>query len=162
MKKIIYISFYLALVVAVVAQQTPNKSKSTSKNAAAKPAAKGGKQKQTAAANTPPPIPEPTKYAELALEDEAHAFGSMQRGMQMAHMVNFRNSGTGPLLISDVKGVKAEFPKDSIPAGGTGTISFIVQTEPTDSGEFRKEVKIISNSLNHPIKTYYILGIISN
>lgn len=97
--------------------------------------------------------------AVMTFDTTAHHFGTVQQGDIINHEFIFTNSGTVPLIISDVRSTcgctVADWPREPIAPGGTGSIP--VRFDTTNKSGFQsKPVTITSNTL--PAKTNLFLN----
>lgn len=97
--------------------------------------------------------------SEFKFENESHDFGKLTHNVPVTHVFTFTNTGTEPLIISEVRpscGCSvAEFSKTPVKPGDTGTIS--VKFDAAAKGPFTKHLTIRSNTKT-PIKTLVIKG----
>ena len=91
-----------------------------------------------------------TLIAEMTFEEETHNFGIVDQGAIITHDFKFSNTGTVPLVISDVRSTcgctVADWPREPIPPGGTGKIPVRFDTK-NKSGIQSKPVTITANTL---------------
>ena len=160
MKRIIYITLACTLFSILYAQQTPVKQKSKSKVSQKAPA-KEEKSTQTPSVTKQDSVVPVPQVARIVFEEETHSFGNINKGLEVVYGFKFTNAGTGPLVILGVQGARADFGKDSIPAGGSGVVNIICSTGSYDIGAFRKEVMVTTNSVGQPIKTITLLGVVT-
>ncbi|HXA01379.1 MAG TPA: DUF1573 domain-containing protein, partial [Cytophagaceae bacterium] len=85
----------------------------------------------------------------------AHDFGDIIQGDSVMHVFHFKNSGTSPLIISEVIttcGCTApKFTKEPVMPGKTGEI-FITFRSAGKQGLQNKIITILSNSTNTPVR----------
>lgn len=99
---------------------------------------------------------------EFEFEEENHDFGLVEEGVQAAHEFKFKNTGSVPIVITNVRAscgcTTPNWTKDPVPPGGTGVItaSYNSQGRP---GNFNKSITITSNAAE-TTKTLYIKGIV--
>lgn len=160
MKRIIYITLGCTLFSIMYAQQTPVKPKSKSKVSQKAPANEGKSRQAPSVAKRDSLVPVP-QVARIVFEEETHSFGDINKGLEVVYGFKFTNAGAGPLVILDVQGARADFSRDSIPAGGWGVVNIICSTGSYDIGAFRKEVMVTTNSVGQPIKTITLLGVVT-
>ncbi|MEM1216586.1 MAG: DUF1573 domain-containing protein [Bacteroidota bacterium] len=99
-----------------------------------------------------------TDIAKLVFAEERYDFGEVDAGAVIEHTYTFTNSGTVPLLISDVRSTcgctVAEWPKAPIAPGSSGRIPVRFDTK-GKSGRQSKPVTITANTF--PAKTVLYL-----
>lgn len=86
----------------------------------------------------------------------SHNFTKVAQGIPVKHQFTVKNTGTEPLVIEDVKKTcgctVTEWTKEPIMPGETGTVT--AQYNAAKIGYFKKDVTIISNASNSPIKLF--------
>ena len=101
--------------------------------------------------------------AEFNFDSETHDFGKIPQGTPVSHNFKFTNTGSEPLIISDVKSscgcTVPTYPKTPIKPGEEGTIQ--VTYNAADPNPFTKTVTIRSNTKT-PVKVLYIKGEVVN
>jgi hypothetical protein len=99
---------------------------------------------------------------EFKFEELSYDFGVVEEGVQAAHEFEFTNTGTTPIVISNVRAscgcTTPNWPKDPIPPGGKATIKASYNSTGR-IGTFNKSITITSNS-TEPQKVLYIKGIV--
>ncbi|MEL6658582.1 MAG: DUF1573 domain-containing protein [Bacteroidota bacterium] len=92
-----------------------------------------------------------TLIAEMTFDNETHNFGMVDQGAIITHDFKFTNTGTVPLVISDVRSTcgctVADWPREPIAPGGEGSIPVRFDTK-NKSGIQSKPVTITANTLN--------------
>ena len=87
----------------------------------------------------------------ITFEETEYKFGDIQQGEQVEHVFTFKNSGTEPLILSNVKttcGCTAtDWTRDPIAPGGTGKIR-VVFNSAGKMGRQNKIVTVTSNAVN--------------
>jgi hypothetical protein len=77
--------------------------------------------------------------------------GTVNKGEKIKAVFKVKNTGKSPLVISTVKGsctcTVADYPKNPILAGETGTINAVVDTEKAGEGKLSKSVRIVANTV---------------
>lgn len=105
------------------------------------------------------------KLSEISFKEDTLDFGTIAAGKIIAHSFEFTNTGSGPLLITNVHtpcGCTAakNWPKEVIPPGGNGVID--VEFNSADrQGHQIKTIEIITNSrpsISHVILTGDVIG----
>lgn len=100
-----------------------------------------------------------SQLAKLAFDETRHNFGTVKEGAIVNHEFVFSNDGSVPLIISDVRSTcgctVADWPREPIPPGGTGTIPVRFDTK-KKVGVQSKPVTITANTL--PAKTNLFLN----
>lgn len=88
--------------------------------------------------------------------ETGHNFDKVPQGIPVKHQFTVKNTGTEPLVIEDVKKTcgctVTEWTKEPIMPGETGTVT--AQYNAARMGHFRKDVTIISNASNSPVKLF--------
>ena len=91
------------------------------------------------------------KGAVITLEKSTHDFGDMKQGDKVEETFRFTNTGTEPLVITNVEvscGCTApKWPRDPIAPGAKGDI-LIVFNSANKSGAQNKVVTVVSNAVN--------------
>jgi len=86
----------------------------------------------------------------ISFENRKHDFGDITQGDKVEHIFKFKNTGTAPLVISNVMttcGCTApEWPKQPVAAGAEATIKVVFNSR-GKMGQQRKVVTIISNAV---------------
>jgi hypothetical protein len=99
---------------------------------------------------------------DFKFQEESFDFGTVSEGVQAEHEFSFTNTGTTPIVISNVRAscgcTTPDWTKDPIPPGGKGTIkaSFNSQGRP---GVFNKSITVTSNATESQ-KVLYIKGVV--
>ena len=91
----------------------------------------------------------------ITFTENAHDFGDIIQGDSLTHVFKFKNSGTAPLVISEVIttcGCTAPtFTKEPVMPGKTGEI-LITYRSAGKQGLQNKIITILSNSTNTPVR----------
>lgn len=91
----------------------------------------------------------------IALSESNFDFGNIKKGAKVNHVYEVTNTGTNPLIISEVKpgcGCTApEFTKDPIMPGKKGKITLSFDSSSFD-GSVQKYADVFANVENAPIK----------
>lgn len=97
----------------------------------------------------------PQSGPQITFEEEEYNFGDIHQGEKAEHVFAFENSGTEPLILSNVKttcGCTAtNWPRDPIAPGGTGEIK-VVFNSAGKMGTQTKVVTVFSNAVNTQAK----------
>jgi hypothetical protein len=95
--------------------------------------------------------------AEITFEKTNHDFGKIPQGTPVTYEFRFTNTGTEPLIVSNVEKVcgctVTGWTKNPVLPGQTGYVS--AQYNAARPGPFKKPVTVISNAKNNPIKLYF-------
>lgn len=95
----------------------------------------------------------------IAFEESKHDFGDITQGEKVEHTFDFENSGTMPLILSNVAvtcGCTAtEWPRDPVPPGEKGSIT-VQFNSAGKMGRQNKVITIYSNA-TMPIERVYIV-----
>ncbi len=98
--------------------------------------------------------------AQITFSEEKHSFGEIEEGPKVNHEFMFINTGTEPLVLSNVKAscgcTTPSWPKEPILPGEEGSIMVTYNTA-RRIGAFNKSITITSNS-NETTKVLYISG----
>lgn len=96
----------------------------------------------------------------ISFEEEKFNFGELEEGPKVNHEFTFVNTGTEPLVLSNVKAscgcTTPAWPKDPILPGEEGSIMVTYNTA-RRVGAFNKSITITSNA-NPSIQVIYISG----
>lgn len=98
------------------------------------------------------PAAEKKDGAVISFEKKTHDFGDIYQGDKVEHTFAFTNTGTEPLIITNVQvscgcTLPKAWPRDPIPPGGKGEVT-IAFNSAGKSGRQNKPVTIISNAVN--------------
>ena len=92
-----------------------------------------------------------TDGPKFEFEESKHDFGDIRRGDKVEHIFKFKNTGTKPLVISNIIttcGCTApSWPKEPIPPNSQGEIKVIFNST-GKIGKQNKVITIFSNSVN--------------
>lgn len=98
--------------------------------------------------------------ATINFENDIHDFGDIDEGPKVNYSFAFTNSGTEPLILSNVKAscgcTVPTWPREPIMPGAQGVIEVTYNTE-RRPGNFNKAITITSNAQT-PTKVIYIKG----
>lgn len=88
----------------------------------------------------------------ITFEKKSHDFGDITQGDKVEYVFSFSNSGTEPLIITNVEvtcgcTTPKGWPRDPIPPGGKGELTVAFSTS-GKIGRQNKPVIIISNAIN--------------
>lgn len=88
----------------------------------------------------------------ITFEIKSHDFGDIVQGDKVEHIFTFSNTGTEPLIITNVEvtcgcTTPKGWPRDPIPPGGKGELTVAFSTA-GKIGRQNKPVIIISNAVN--------------
>ena len=87
----------------------------------------------------------------VTFEESEYDFGDIQQGEKVEHVFTFENSGTEPLILSNVTttcGCTAtDWPRDPVAPGQTASIK-VVFNSAGKMGRQNKVVTIVSNAVN--------------
>ncbi|RME94384.1 MAG: DUF1573 domain-containing protein [Bacteroidetes bacterium] len=99
-----------------------------------------------------------TRLARLTFTTDRYNFGEVDAGAVITHIFTFTNTGSVPLVISDVRTTcgctVADYPRDPIPPGGSGEIEAKFDTK-NKTGRQSKPITITANT--YPAKTHIYL-----
>lgn len=94
-----------------------------------------------------------SKSAKIQFEKTTHNFGSIKKKEDASYAFVFKNTGNGPLIISNVTTscdcTTPEWPKQPVMPGKTGTVKVGYDTK--DAGVFNKTITVMSNATNNPV-----------
>ena len=87
---------------------------------------------------------------EITFEEEEINFGTIVEGKQIYRKINFKNTGKGPLLISDVNGscgctIPKNWPKEPVKVGESASLEVHFNSEGRP-GETNKYIIISANT----------------
>jgi hypothetical protein len=98
--------------------------------------------------------------AKISFSNTTHDFGTLEEGPQAATEFVFKNEGTEPLILENVKAscgcTVPAWPKEPILPGETGSIKVNYNTS-RRPGQFTKSITITSNA-DESTKVIYIKG----
>lgn len=99
------------------------------------------------------PVNNPDKPAEITFEKLIHDYGTIPYGSDGTYNFKFKNTGKGPLVISNVKSscgcTVPEYPKQPIAKRKEGEIK--VKYDTKRQGQFYKTIQVYSNGSKDPI-----------
>ena len=99
-------------------------------------------------AETPAGAAAATALTEAAWVEKAHDFGQIPQGEPVTHTFTVKNSGTQPLIISDVKAscgcTATDYTREAIPPGGEGMVQ--ARYNAAAEGVFNKSVTVTYNT----------------
>ena len=100
----------------------------------------------------------------IVFEDDSHDFGEIKQGDKVSHVFEFKNNGTTPLILSDVKttcGCTApEWTKNPVLPGQKGKINVTFNSS-GKAGRVNKTVTVISNATNSPATVKIVTSILT-
>lgn len=93
--------------------------------------------------------PNSDKKADIQFAGDSHDFGNIKEGTMATHEFIFKNTGTEPLVLSDVHPscgcTTPEWPKEPIAPGASATIKAIFNSNGRP-GAFTKSITVTSNA----------------
>jgi len=95
----------------------------------------------------------------IEFPDTTFDFGEIEEGEKVNHVYVFKNTGSEPLVISNAKGscgcTVPDWPREPIPAGGTGEIKVQYDSKGKGTVEGRAESKRVTLTANtDPANSY--------
>ncbi len=94
-------------------------------------------------------VADTARYAQITFDHTSFDFKDMHQGEKAEHVFKFTNTGTAPLILSNVLttcGCTApEWPRSPIPPGGEGEIKIVFDSS-TKMGRQNKVITVRSNS----------------
>lgn len=98
--------------------------------------------------------------SEISFTEDRHDFGTLEEGPKVSHEFSFKNTGTEPLVLTNVKAscgcTTPSWPKEPVLPGEEGKI-LVTYSTARRLGGFNKSITITSNAVN-PTKVIYIKG----
>jgi hypothetical protein len=98
-----------------------------------------------------------TSNAEITFEKMEHDFGKIPQGTPVTYEFKFTNTGSEPLIVSDVQKVcgctVTGWTKNPVLPGQTGYVS--AQYNAARAGAFQKPVTVISNAKTASVKLIF-------
>jgi len=89
-----------------------------------------------------------TSGPKIVFEDESHSFGTIKEGLVAEYTFKFKNTGTEPLILKDVRPscgcTSPEWSKEPVLPGKTGII-VVKFNSAGRPGKFNKSITITSN-----------------
>ncbi|GIV43468.1 MAG: hypothetical protein KatS3mg035_0591 [Bacteroidia bacterium] len=90
-----------------------------------------------------------TKLTKIEFEKDYHDFGIIKEGEKVSHVFKFKNVGTEPLIIKNVKPAcgctTPDWTKDPVPPGGEGKIEVSFDSQGR-TGIQNKSVEVFANT----------------
>ncbi|WP_449400623.1 DUF1573 domain-containing protein [Chryseobacterium wanjuense] len=133
----------------------------TTDSAAAAPVA-GDSTATTVSAETPAALASNQPLTTIALSENNFDFGNIKKGDKVEHVYEITNTGTNPLVISEVKpgcGCTApDFTKEPIMPGKKGKITLHFDSSNFD-GNVQKYADVFANVEKTPIKLTFTANI---
>jgi hypothetical protein len=106
---------------------------------------------------------DPSSMAKFKWEETTHDFGKIDQGKPVSTEFTFTNSGTTPLVISNVKGscgcTVTEYTKEAIAPGKTGNVKATFNAAAI--GAFNKSIRVTAN-VEGGSETLMIKGEVAN
>lgn len=100
------------------------------------------------------------KKAEIKFTKEEHNFGRIERKSKAETEFTFTNTGTAPLILSEVKSscgcTVPEWPKEPVAPGASASI--IVKYNTAKVGSFNKSITVYSNAKENNVVVLQIFG----
>ncbi len=100
---------------------------------------------------------------EFEFKEESFDFGTFSEGIQAEHEFTFTNTGTTPIIITNVRAscgcTTPNWTKDPVPPGGTGVIKASYNSKGRP-GVFNKSITITSNAIESS-KVLFIKGVVN-
>ena len=97
------------------------------------------------------PKVEVTDGPKIVFSEDTHDFGDIEQGTKVSHVFAFENSGTQPLILSNVLttcGCTAtDWPRDPVAPGGGGKIEVSFNSA-GKMGKQNKVITVVSNAVN--------------
>ncbi|NCI46247.1 DUF1573 domain-containing protein [Sediminibacterium soli] len=104
------------------------------------------------------------RYTTIQWQDSVVHFDTLDQGNQTTVVFKFRNTGTQPLILADVKAgcgcTVAEYTKEAVPPGGEGVVKGLFDSNRAQAGEVRKNILVTSNTRNGTRHTLIFTGFI--
>ncbi len=101
----------------------------------------------------------PSSMAKFKWEEKTHDFGKIEQGKPVTHEFAFTNTGTTPLVISNVRGscgcTVTDYTKEPIAPGKTGMVKATFNAAAI--GAFNKSIRVTAN-VEGANETLYIKG----
>ncbi len=92
---------------------------------------------------------ENSKLTKIEFEKDNHDFGIIKEGEKVSHVFKFKNVGTEPLVIKNVKPAcgctTPDWTKDPVPPGGEGKIEVVFDSQGR-TGIQNKSVEVFANT----------------
>ena len=105
----------------------------------------------------------PQNGPKITFQKTEYNFGDIQQGEKVEHVFTFKNSGTEPLILSNVQttcGCTAtDWPRDTIAPGGSGEIK-VVFNSAGKMGRQNKVVTVTSNAANSQEKVKLVGNVV--
>lgn len=99
----------------------------------------------------------------ITFQETEYNFGDIKQGEKVEHVFTFKNSGTEPLILSNVKttcGCTAtDWPRDPVTPGSTANIK-VVFNSAGKMGSQTKVVTVISNAVNSQEKVKLVGNVV--
>ena len=106
---------------------------------------------------------EPLTGPQIVFSETAYDFGDIVQGDRVEHVFEFENSGTEPLILSDVRttcGCTApEWPREPIAPGETATVK-VVFNSTGKMGVQNKVITVMSNAVNNPARVKIVTNVL--
>lgn len=105
----------------------------------------------------------PLTGAQITFSEKSFNFGDITQGEKVEHVFAFENTGTEPLIISDVKttcGCTApEWPREPVIPGGKAKIK-VVFNSAGKMGMQNKVITVMSNAVNNPERVKIVTNVL--
>ena len=99
----------------------------------------------------------------IVFEENSYDFGEIKQGDVVSHVFEFKNNGTAPLILSDVKttcGCTApEWTKEPVLPGKKGSVKVTFNSS-GKTGRTNKTIQVFSNATNSPASVKIVTSIL--
>lgn len=99
----------------------------------------------------------------ISFKELSHEFGDIVQGDSVSYTYSFKNTGTAPLIISEVVTTCGctvpSFSKEPIAPGGSGDITVVFKSAGKE-GRQNKIITVLSNATNNPARLSMILNVL--
>ncbi|MDB5211216.1 MAG: hypothetical protein JWQ30_2043, partial [Sediminibacterium sp.] len=104
------------------------------------------------------------KYTTVQWMDTVVSFGTVNKGEQVNVTFRFRNTGTQPLILANVRAACGctipDYTKGAVAPGGEGEVTGAFDTNKSQSGEVRKSIFVTTNTKNKTRQTLIFTGLV--
>ncbi len=108
-------------------------------------------------------IEEPLTGPKIFFAKSSHDFGDISQGDRVEHIFKFENTGTEPLILTDVRttcGCTApQWPREPIPPGQVSELKVIFNSA-GKVGIQNKVITVMSNSVNSPARVKIVTNVL--
>jgi hypothetical protein len=104
------------------------------------------------------------RYTTIQWQDSVVRFDTLDQGAKATVVFRFKNTGTRPLILADVRAgcgcTVADYTRGAIVPGGEGEVKGLFDSNRAHAGEVRKNILVTSNTSNGTRHTLIFTGFV--